>query len=87
MGHAEARLQKARTDRLQFVGLQEVRTFGEGSSRAAGYIVYYSSGGEWRKGLYGVRLVVDNSIARERGCTSEPIDAQIMQVRVSLTRT
>ena len=86
-GHAECVLAKARQLAYDLVGLQETRRSGKTEFSAAGYRVF-SSGQEeteGRQGLYGVGLLVKESICRKSVYTHQLIDGRLMSMRFELT--
>ena len=84
LGHAETLLLRAQKSRCDIIGLQEVRRGGQGSLKAAGYIVYFS--GSEKGGKLGVGLAVSKRIVEASGiCIQEPMKERLLKVQLSLT--
>ena len=86
-GHAGCVLAKPRQHRCDFIGLQETTRSGQTAFPAAGYRVLCSGqvATEGRQGLYGVGLVVKESICRKSVYPHQMIDERLMSMRFELT--
>ena len=81
-GRAECVLAKARLLGCDFVGLQETRRPGESEFSAAGYEVFWSGQEETDdgQGLYGIGLVVKETICRKSVYCHRLIDERLIYV-------